>query len=314
MRETASTTAAPVVPRARRARAWSWPRLAGRRPRPSGRRPTDPGSAANRSREPLQERQKLLDLEPIRGPVHHQPRADLQAIFHGDESVLLEGMAGLDEIDAGIREPRHRGKLDRARQANQIHRHSAPGERAGGERRIFGRDPQAASRLGAAFPGCPAARDGRSARRSEAQPAFPESEIERREHVGSGFEQVIEAADAEIGGSALDVQRHVWILEEDEAGVGAPRRDDEAPRPRDVFLGVQAGLREPLERRTQGTALGESDGDHAGLARGTRASRSSENPTAGRGSPNFPSRPSYRPPPPTARGAPDAYRLKTRPV
>src|SRR5204862_225574 len=74
---------------------------------------------------------------------------------------------------------------------------------------------------------------------------------------------------------------------------------------------IAARVREPLERGPLQTALRQGDGQHAS---GTSASRSSENPTAGRGSPKRPSRVSYRPPPPTGRGAPVAYRLKTMPV
>src|SRR5205814_6304845 len=109
---------------------------------------------------------------------------------------------------------------------------------------------------------------------------------------------------------ALDVQRHVGILQDDKPRA-RPRRDDQLSGRTRLVLGDDPGVREALERGALQPAFGQRDSQHAS---GTSASRSSENPTAGRGSPKRPSRVSYRPPPPTGRGAPVAYRLKTMPV
>ena len=61
---------------------------------------------------------------------------------------------------------------------------------------------------------------------------------------------MIESAHSEVGGAALDVERHVGILEQYEACSSAAGRNDEPPRLRDVLLGLEACPREPVERRS----------------------------------------------------------------
>ena len=153
-------------------------------------------------------------------------------------------------------------------------------------------------------------RHARSPRRRQAEAATAEPEVDRRQQIGGRLEHLIEPADAEIRGAALHVQGHVAVLEDHETCRGSRRDDQLSGRARLVFR-HDSRVREPLERGLLQPALRQGDGQHAS---GTSASRSSENPTAGRGSPKRPSRVSYRPPPPTGRGAPVAYRLKTMPV
>src|SRR5207237_1038952 len=86
-----------------------------------------------------------------------------------------------------------------------------PPERPCGEARVLRGYPQRTALLGPAVARSPAARDRRIPRSGEAQPAGPETEVERDEEACAGLEHVVEPADAQVGGPALDVQRHVRV-------------------------------------------------------------------------------------------------------
>ena len=61
---------------------------------------------------------------------------------------------------------------------------------------------------------------------------------------------MIEPAHSQVGRAALDVERHVGILEQDEPGRAAARGNDEPPRLRDVLLRMETRPGEAVERRS----------------------------------------------------------------
>src|SRR2546421_188886 len=146
-------------------------------------------------------------------------------------------------------------ELDRPRHPHDVEGDAPPPERPGGEARVLRAYPQRTALLAPAVARSPAARDRRIPRSGEAQPAGPETEVERDEEVCAGLEHVVEPADAQVGGPALDIQRHVWVLQEHEPRLRPARRDDQLARRREVLLGREAGAREPVQRRLQRATL-----------------------------------------------------------
>jgi hypothetical protein len=128
----------------------------------------------------------------------------------------------------------------------------------------------------------------RGGRRRDDQPAEPEAQLQRLEHVGTGLPQHVGAGDAEVRGTGLHVHRHVARLDHQELDRRVAGGDEQAA------AGV-VGRRypcgaEPLDRRLVEPAFGERHPKPAHSGTSAIASRSRDTPTAGMGRPNRPIR------------------------
>src|SRR5438105_13850515 len=86
------------------------------------------GSAMARRAQPLDQRRERRALELEGGGIHDETARYPHNLLDRVQAIRLQRVAGIDEVDEGIREPGERRELHGAVEADQIHVHSLRGE------------------------------------------------------------------------------------------------------------------------------------------------------------------------------------------
>src|SRR5690606_19385551 len=157
--------------------------------------------------------QAALELEC--GLIHHQARADVADVLHGNQSVGLEGAAGGDEVDDDVGQSDQGSELHRTIQLDEVDVHALAGEVFARGVDVLGGDADSCAlfhrnRLIVAF--------AHDAHHATAGNLHVEWLIQA---VAAVFVEHILAGDAEGGGAVLDVGEDVAGAHDDEPHVGA---------------------------------------------------------------------------------------------
>ena len=122
-----------------------------------------------------------------------KPRGDLRDLLDLDEAISLERTAGADQIHDAAAQAQRRRKLHRAVQLDAFRLHAPRGKMPPGDIGIFGRDTDMAPLPRIVL-------EAQLFRLGDRQPAFADTEIQRRVNLGIfEFHQNVVAGNAEMG-------------------------------------------------------------------------------------------------------------------
>ncbi len=155
-------------------------------------------SAADRFAKALDPAADFFGAGLQRRAVDDQPGADLGNRLDLDQTVGLEGGAGLYEIDDVMAEPQTRRQLDRAVELDAFRLDPSRRKMPAGNFRVLRRDAHMARSSDVGLP-------ERVRRRRDGEAAMPDIEVERRVDLRIvEFHQHVIAGDAELSGAEGD--------------------------------------------------------------------------------------------------------------
>src|SRR5574343_999201 len=204
-----------------------------------------------------------LDLE--RGLVDHQAARDVHDVLDRDQFVGLQRSSGRHQVDDGIRQTGQRRQFHRAVELDQVNMDALGGEMFARRLGVFGGHLQAVA-LAHGAGVIEAFGDG------DHHPALGDLQVEWRvEPFAAMFDQHVLAGYAEVGGTVLDVGRHIGGTDDDDADIRLVGLDDQLAGSFRVFGRHDAGGSEQRQGFVENAALGECDGDAGhGISRGKR--------------------------------------------
>ncbi len=174
-----------------------------------------------------------------------------------DQTVGLERLAGVHQVDDAIRQAHERRQLHRAVKLDDVGLDALGGEVALGGFDVLGGDAQARPAL-------------RVVARSQArglghhQPAARDPEVEQFvETVALVFHEHVLAGDAEVGGAEAHVGRHVGGADDHELEVRRVGVEDEFAARERVLDRLDAGALQQRQTLFQDTPLGERQSNRA---------------------------------------------------
>jgi hypothetical protein len=168
-------------------------------------------------------------------------------------TVLFQRPPGFDQVHDPLGQTHEGSELDGAGQRDELDRNATGVEVVQGDSRVLRRD---------AYHGT-VARESRLVFPSgEGDPALPEAEIERLEHVRAALQQHIATGDPRVGGAVFHVGGRVHGLDQNHPTTPVGRVEDEASRRGRVLGETDSYSRKQIQRGFEKPAFRDRDHEH----------------------------------------------------